>query len=102
MILVSKSRKKKINVPQSAVSKRLTRVIQSQTVQRADLDRLQYDLSDEPVNGYSRLDSIGRQVDEWNRYCIAKEQEEYEKQQQINRPEERQDDSDTSETKADS
>ena len=85
MIFFSTSkRKKKINVPQSAISKRLTRVIQSQTVKHADLERLQYDLSNEPVNGYSRLDSIGRQIEEWNTYCAAKEFEENNSRSHVN------------------
>ena len=82
----TKKRKEKINVPLSAVSKRLTRVIQSQTVKNADLARLQYDLSDEPVNGYSRLDSIGRQIDEWNAYCLAKENEDNSKNNNDSEP----------------
>ena len=80
LFISTKKRRDKINVPQSAVSKRLTRVLQSQTVKHADLERLQYDLSNEPVNGCSRLESIGRQIEEWNAYCAAKENEENDNQ----------------------
>lgn len=81
MFISTKKRSEKINVPRKAVSMRLTRILQSQTVKQCDVNSLQYDDSDDSVVGRTKLDQISDEIDMYNRYAdeqnrIEREREE--------------------------